>query len=369
MSIDINDANEAPTEVIPNETFSLSKFSLRGESKLMEEKMLLDTFVLDRIAILGQATTIYAKPNTGKTLLTLWMIIESIKAGRVNGDDVYYVNADDNYKGLVHKTRLAEKYGFHILSPQHKGFDAAELQGYMRQMIDDGTASGKIIILDTLKKFTNLMDKTKGSEFMNRAREFVSNGGTLIMLAHTNKRRDRDNKVVFGGTSDIVDDCDCVFTLDEVSRGDDVKSVLFENMKCRGDVATEIALSYSMAEGASYENRLESIEIADKAKTEKAKIEKANSIARERDYDVIKALTEFITNGVNQKTELVKAANDYCGTSKARLIRTLEKYEGKNFLNGDLWYQQAGAKNLKTYHLLTGAMCAKEDYEFAKNKS
>ena len=36
------------------------------------------------------------------------------------------------------------------------------------------------------------------------------------MLAHTNKNRDSAGKVVFGGTSDIVDDVDCAFTLGSV---------------------------------------------------------------------------------------------------------------------------------------------------------
>ena len=76
----------------------------------MREKMLTDTFVLDNIAILGQATVIYAKPNTGKTLIVMKMLIESIKAGRVKGDDVYYINADDTYKGLV--TKLEINAGF-----------------------------------------------------------------------------------------------------------------------------------------------------------------------------------------------------------------------------------------------------------------
>lgn len=96
----------------------------------MKTKMLADRFVLDRIAIIGQATTIYAKPNTGKTLLVLWMLIDSIKAGRIIGKDVYYVNADDDYRGLVFKTELAEKYDFEMLAPGHNGFESAALQGY-----------------------------------------------------------------------------------------------------------------------------------------------------------------------------------------------------------------------------------------------
>ena len=75
-------AQTKPTE---SPAFSFDQFSLNGKSAVMREKMLTDTFVLDNIAILGQATAIYAKPNTGKTLIVLSMLIESIKAGRIKG--------------------------------------------------------------------------------------------------------------------------------------------------------------------------------------------------------------------------------------------------------------------------------------------
>lgn len=285
----------------PKIPFSMKSFSLSGQSEIMKTKMLADRYVLDRIAILGQATTIYAKPNTGKTLLVLWMLIESIKAGRISGENVYYINADDDYKGLVYKTSLAEKHGFQMLAPGHNDFESVALQGYMRQMIDDGTASGSVIILDTLKKFTNLMEKKTNSGFMNRAREYVSNGGTLIMLAHTNKNRDADGKAVFGGTSDVVDDCDCAFILDEVAKTNTTKQVLFENIKCRGDVANELAFSYSVEEGKRYQYRLESVEPADKNATAKAKEEKIAADARAKDQEVIDAITEAIEQGITQK--------------------------------------------------------------------
>ena len=54
------------TQTKPTESpaFSFNQFSLNGKSAVMREKMLTDTFVLDNIAILGQTTAIYAKPNT-----------------------------------------------------------------------------------------------------------------------------------------------------------------------------------------------------------------------------------------------------------------------------------------------------------------
>ena len=56
-----------------------------------------------------------------------------------------------------------------------------------------------MIILDTLKKFTDLMNKKASSEFGKLARTFVGAGGTIIALAHTNKNKDEEGKGVTGG--------------------------------------------------------------------------------------------------------------------------------------------------------------------------
>ena len=52
----------------------LHGFSITGSSQTMRQQMLDDMFVLKDIAILGQWTTLYAAPNTGKTLLTLCLL-------------------------------------------------------------------------------------------------------------------------------------------------------------------------------------------------------------------------------------------------------------------------------------------------------
>jgi hypothetical protein len=36
-------------------------------------------------------------------MLVMWLLIQAIKANQIDGKDVFYINADDNYKGLVTK--------------------------------------------------------------------------------------------------------------------------------------------------------------------------------------------------------------------------------------------------------------------------
>ena len=80
---------------------TLRGLSITGSSEDMRKQMLNDAFVLKDIAILGQWTTIYAAPNTGKTLLTLWLLREALFEEVIEGALVFYVNADDNYRGIV----------------------------------------------------------------------------------------------------------------------------------------------------------------------------------------------------------------------------------------------------------------------------
>jgi hypothetical protein len=196
-------------------------FSVTGQSTELKRKMLSDVFIMDRIAILGQWTVIYAAPGTGKTLLTLWMLRDQISNGLIQGNQVFYVNADDNFKGMTEKLEIAEKFGLQVFVPNFNGFGVDKMLPLMKSLVKSGQAHGMIFVLDTLKKFTNLMDKQTSSEFGNTAREFIATGGSLIVLAHTNKHKDTEGKGIYSGTSDIVDDADCVFIIDKLGESDE----------------------------------------------------------------------------------------------------------------------------------------------------
>ncbi len=117
-------------------------------------------------------------------------------------------------KGLTIKGKDSSKKGFNMLAPGYKGFEAEHLLPMLGQLIIEKQARGKIIILDTLKKFTSLMDKKSSANFGIKIREFISHGGTIIALAHTNKNRSDDGKLIFEGTGDITNDVDCYYTID-----------------------------------------------------------------------------------------------------------------------------------------------------------
>ena len=347
----INDLGIENTDT--EEEFSLKQFSLVGQSAQMRKNMLDEIHIMKNLALLGQITAIYARPNTGKTLCVMRFLIDSVNNGVIDGEDLFYLNCDDTHRGLIEKLELAEKCGFHMIAPSHNGFEVRDFIKYINTLIRDDQCKGKIIVLDTLKKFTNLMDKNKSTSFMNVARSWASHGGSMILLAHTNKNRDANGKAVAGGTSDIIDDADCAYILDEVSHIESEKSILFENVKLRGDVLVEAAFSYSTARGQTYEERILSIESLDEEHTRAAKEKVEHDKDVENDQDVIDAITAVLITGKLPKTLLVDQVKEQ-GISKNKINTILAKYEGRNFFTNK-WCVEHGEKNTKIYLLLNSS--------------
>ena len=335
----------------------LSAYAANGRSAEMRQQMLDDKYVLDRIAILGQWTTLYAAPNGGKTLLTLWMVIQQVKAGEIDGSKIYYVNADDHYKGQVEKLELLEPHKINVLLPNHNGFDTNKLIQLIGQLTKDKQAMGQVIILDTLKKFTDLMDKKASSEFGKLARTFVGAGGTIIALAHTNKNKDDEGKGVAGGTSDIMDDCDCAFLIE--GRGPDGHNkyrAIFDNTKARGDVAQKVAFQYSKLDGCTYEQLLNSI--VRLGKDEAKAVDKENQL--HKDIRVDQATVDAILEALDGREMLTKDILDHVtgetpiGRRPAKIA--LLKWTGEDYDKGHRWTVRHGDKNEKLYTRLSNPM-------------
>jgi len=351
-----NDSNDQRNDAdflnkIQTKPTGLDSFVLNGESKNMKAQMLEDKYILGELAILGQSTAIYAKPNAGKTLLVIWLLIESIKAGNIIASDVYYFNADDNFKGLAYKLSLAEDHGFLMIAPGHKGFKSEMLPGILMEKVESDTASGKIFILDTLKKFTDLMDKGAASQFGDAIRQFVSKGGSTIMLAHVNKHTDANGKVIYAGTSDIVDDADCCYTLETIEEDGINKVVEFTNFKNRGDVVKKALYLYGNVEGLNYKELLDSVIELDDQESKRIAARNIMRDKLEKNQGIIDEITATINSGVTTKTELVNKVQGATGESKKRVIAVLTEHTGSDTNRGEIWMCRIGERNTHLYQL------------------
>lgn len=327
-----------------NKNRSLKDFSLRGKSHVLEANMTKEVPILEPIALAGQCTAIFSQPNAGKTLLTMHLVRQAIKEGRVQGADVYYVNCDDSATGLYEKLKFAEAWGFEVLVPDYENFSVEKLKSVLESMCLEDKAKGAIVILDTLKKFTDVMDKAASTEFGNLCRRFSMKGGTLIALGHVKKYRDAKGEVVPTGTTDITDDFDCTYTLDISDASNGRVVATFKNKKRRGNVPDYAAFSYLNDPEITYIDRLNSVET-----TQPNVINKGRSDVDEK--TVIDSIVRLISRGINARTTMKQRCAADTGVSQAKVSAIIEKYTGTD-QNMHHWKFEVGAKGVNSFSLL-----------------
>jgi primase-like protein/bifunctional DNA primase/polymerase-like protein/AAA domain-containing protein len=326
----------------------LLRFSLRGKSGEYERQMQEDKFILGELALLHQWTLIYAQPGTGKTLLVMMLLISAIESGEIDPTHVFYVNADDNQKGLTQKMRLADKYGFHMIAPGHNSFKVSELPSFLKEISDGEHAQETVVFLDTSKKVYDPMSKKASREYGIIIRNFISKGSTVIVLAHTNKNLGSDGKPIYAGTSDSLDDTDCAYTLRviDTDSSSETKTVEFENIKNRGSVVSRAAYQYSTLQGLSYEELIDSVE-----QVENQTAELLQDDQLKQDLAIIEAIKEHITSGTNKKLELISATATSTGSSKRSIQKLIEDRTGDDILVHD-WNFNRVERGAQVFFLL-----------------
>lgn len=315
-------------EPVPPDVVSslLSPYSLRGKSQYFIENVVTPQPLLGTICFSGQATVWYAPPNAGKTLLVMALLNEAVQEKRVQPENVYYINADDSSAGFATKMQLMDELAVHTLAPGHKGFETGELIKLLRRMAEMQTAKGVFIIVDTLKKFVDLMHKAQASEFGDACRRFVMAGGSILALAHTNKNASAKGKLVYAGTADLIQDFDAVYVMTPTEDASDSTDRLvgIRAEKRRGCGAEECGFRYSRENDISYTQRMLSVQMLDaswETAFERDEAEQAEAM-------VIDAIKDVIRQGVNQKMKLSKTVAKRLNVSGRQVVRIIEKGTG-----------------------------------------
>jgi hypothetical protein len=338
-----------PPQPIPKVALHpLGKYSISDDIETLERQMVEQVPLLGNIALMGQATALFAAPNTGKTLLTLRLLTDAIERKVLDPKKMFYLNMDDNSVGLLEKAKIASEYGFEMLADGYKGFQSSDFRQAMESMIETDTAHGVAVVIDTLKKFTDTMDKGRSSDFSKVIRRFCLHGGTVIVLGHVNKNPGAGGKKVYAGTTDIVDDFDCAYILDTLSVQPQPgwKVVEFENIKRRGNVPESVAYRYKSAPGASYDAMLMSVEEEDYSSVLKLK----DAAEVQNEMPIIDALRSGISEGAT-KMKLIAAVAQKVGLSRNIVGGVLDKYTGTDTAKHH-WQFVVGARGAKTYALL-----------------
>ena len=242
------------------------------------------------------------------------------------------------------------EFGFQMIGDGFRGFRADMLLPTLQKMIEEGTAAGSILIIDTAKRFTDLMSKRTTSDFTALNRRFVSQGGTVIALAHVNKRKSDSGKSVYAGTSDIVDDFDCAFVVELLDDGTESgkRLIAFENKKSRGSVAQLAHYSYiSPACVGGYRELLDSF-----CRIDPADVNQVVTAARvDSDAPMIAVVKTAIQAGPAAKKDLIAALREGSGMSRNAASSLIDRYCGDD-PGAYLWKFERGARGAHQYRLL-----------------
>lgn len=305
----------------------LLPFSLRGQSEKFKQMAIEARPLLGEVCLRGQVTIWYAAPGTGKTLVALSLLLDAVRDGRIAAGNIFYVNADDNGQGFATKLQILDDIGGNTLSPSIKGFRASEFTALLHKTADQNEARGILVIIDTLKKFVNIMDKRDASEFAQACRRIAMMGGTVLGLAHTTKNENSDGSPRYAGTSDLVDDADAAYTLKLLKGGMVTEKVVqFRCIKSRGDCAETAAYSFASEKGLGYEGMLASVRAV-----EPEQIDEFERVeAEQSDAEIIDTVVTCLGEGINTKMLLMKEVASRANISGRAACRLIEAYTGED---------------------------------------
>jgi hypothetical protein len=324
----------------------IERYSVLGRLAEFEARLRPRFYVLPGIALSGQITALYSSTNVGKTLTVLALIQALILKGQIESKNVCYFNADDNLDGTVEKLRIAERCLFHTVLPGERGFETKKLPDFIEELINSGHAPGKILIIDTLKKFTEIMSKDKSSTFMDLLRRFTMAQGTVIILTHTNKDTRADGSPIPGGTSDVPEDSDAVFTMrvDPKSNQTPEKIVIFESRKTRGGEPGPFR--YAFLRRGTYEEIVASVR-----EITTVELDDFEPVEPDDDDRLIGIVKDAIRGGFTKKMSLRDEVSRVGGVSKARALKVIELHTGP-VPSLHHWNFEVGARGANNYILL-----------------
>ncbi|RDV05957.1 hypothetical protein DXH95_00415 [Sphingorhabdus pulchriflava] len=337
----------APDPVMLN--VPLLKYSLQGKADELEKLAESNRPLLGQVCRSGQATIFYAAPNSGKTLIGMHLAQEAIREGRLAAGNLYYLNCDDNSSGLAEKLRILQDVGAHMLVQGFEDFRAQDLHGLLLNMARTGKARGVIVVIDTIKKFANLMDKRDSSTFADACRQFVMRGGTVLAYAHTNKVPAPNGTLRYAGTTDFVEDFDAAYLLTplELEQPGGERVVRFDCIKRRGDSPDKVAYAYSTENGLTYEQLLASVEAVTFDKL--GEIER--TIEQRTDAELVDAVKGCIRDGIVTKMHIASETAKRTKTSGKGVVKILDRYTGDNPAKYH-WTFTIGERGKHIYQLL-----------------
>jgi len=256
----------------------LSDLDTSDEIESTYERLGREGYWIPKMIKKTSTVVLFAKPNGGKTLLTIAALIEEIKKGNIKGEDIIYCNEDDGLNDLEQKRKIFKSYGIRLMSSSMKQISTQQLQFNLHQLAVAGHLRDKLVVFDTLTKFCDL-NTSEVADFLRFTRLINTQGGTCLLLSHANKHEDDDGWPIFKGLQDLEDNCDAMYSMRALTDKEKlVQLVHMRRGKDRGGMDKEFFFEFEKSEILGYEHMIRSFRFVDESK--KIKIDKENAAKR-----------------------------------------------------------------------------------------
>lgn len=185
-------------------------------TKEMVDKVESTQIIWRKALVKGHVNLWVAPSNGGKTLLA------SLAARELSsiGYKVYYMQEDAAVGDLKEMQQQAEEHDYRLVSSVLGETSTDEILNALRKWTNsDIDLSEYVFIFDTLKKFSEVMQKAESKQFFKLMRTLTVRGATVLLLGHSNKNLTNDGKLIFEGVGDNRNDVDeLMYILSSVSN-------------------------------------------------------------------------------------------------------------------------------------------------------
>ena len=290
--------------------------SLMGEFVLTKEDVadFEDAeFIEPDLIVKNHIVVLAAKPGTGKTLIMTNVAANLSEAGY----DIWYVNMDCSPADAKFYHKLASDSGYKLLTPHFKG--AAGIDQWIQALKElsnkpDCDLDGVVIVVDTLKKVGDLMNKVSVKGLFNVFRALCAMGATVVCPSHCNKNLDANGKLIFEGVGDVENDCDDLIYIHSTTEGD-IQTICTEpSSKVRGVFRPRTWIHNKTTRELTPTGNVDVKAIA-KAKEEMFK-----------DLDVIDAINAILAKTKANVSQLVAQVRELTGDGRRRTQTVLQRY-------------------------------------------
>lgn len=284
-------------------------------------------WIIPNLIISGHLILIPAEPNGGKT--TIMLHLSSLMAKK--GLNVLYVNADTASSEAKAAATYAIANGFTMLLPDFKvGLSVKDVGQRLQELADQQVdLSSYVVIVDTLKKLIDVLDKRFNKKFFSLMRKLTAKGMTIILLAHTNKHNNEQGLPVYEGTGDMRSDVDELIYFLPVKNQDGSMTTTTKPDKVRGSFEP---ITFTISADRKVSQESQAIDVA-KISHQKIQLDKDRS-----SIDIIVSI--LTGSALNQKEILSRVLPLGLGERVCKTI--LSKYSDQQTNLPVLWTTRRG---------------------------